>query len=648
MKTPRHFGFLVAWMVLLATSSAFAQTDGTSLITNPSFETGDYTGWTWNGWTGGWQTVNNDGGTTKDGNFIAGHWNNNIADVECSQTITGLADGYYMVTALATVSNERLTNQRLFANNKSVLYGEATAAPYTPANLAILAATETYSFAGYPTVSTENGPFKVLSVMSQVTNGSLTFGFRFSGKGTAMGYDFSYSTKGDAGFFKFDKFTLTEVSNVATLKSIVLSTGALNKTFSSDTLSYSAILPVGTTSVTPTALASIDGATVTGVGPVDVSNGKGQSTITVTALDGSTQKTYLVNYTVLEESNDATLALITLSEGILSPVFSPVDTVYTVMLPIGVNSINVWAGANDVLATVSGSGDVTLENGYAKSTILVTAENGNKKTYTIQFEWAYLTNPSFETGDFTGWTWTGTDGYVWVGVNTDGDETKTGKNIAGTWNAIFGDIELSQTVTGLANGNYRVTADLMGSSNGASSRLTTQRLFANGKSQLFGASTDSSYSPENLAILATTEQFTFGGYQVTQNDAGPFRTLSVVAPVTDGTLVLGIRSNGSGSALGYTFPKLTGDGHGWFKVDNFTLRYEGPLASLKQTEESAVSFIVTDGKLFVRNATNFLVYDLTGRKVVEVKSNNSGNGVSLKAGIYLLKVEGQSLKVSVR
>lgn len=648
MKTPRHFGFLFTLMVLLATSTAFAQTDGTSLIVNPSFETGDYTGWTWTGWTGGWQTVNNDGGTTKDGNFIAGHWNNNIAEVECSQTITGLTDGYYVVTALATVSNERLTNQRLFANNKSVLFGEETAAPYTPANLAILAATETYSFAGYPTVSTENGPFKVLSVMSRVTNGSLTFGFRFSGKGTTAGYDFSYSTKGDAGFFKFDKFTLTEVSNVATLKSIAFSAGELSSKFASDTLSYSAMLPVGTTTVTPTAVPSIEGATVTGTGPVDVSSGKGLSTITVTALDGSTQKTYVVNYTVLKKSNDATLALITVSEGTLSPVFSPMDTVYTVSLPIGVTTINAWAGANDIKGVVTGAGDVTLINGYAKSTILVTAEDGSKKTYTIQYEWAFLTNPSFETGDFTGWTWVGTDGYVWTGVNTDGDETKTGSKIAGIWNAVFGDIELSQTVTGLANGNYRVTADLMGSSNGASSRLTTQRLFANGKSMLFGASTDSSYTPENLAILATTEQFTFGGYQVTQNDAGPFRTLSVVAPVTDGTLLLGIRSNGSGSALGYTFPKLTGDGHGWFKVDNFTLRYEGPLAGLKQTEESAVSFKVTDGNLYVRNAPNFIVYDLTGRKVADVKSNISGNGISLKAGIYLLKVKGQSLKVSVQ
>lgn len=649
MKTRRHLRILLTIAVLFPAIGMLAQTNLTNLITNPSFETGDYTGWTWTGWTGGWQNVNNDGGTTKDGNFIAGHWNNNIAEVECAQTITGLANGYYMVTALATVSNDRLTNQRLFANNKSTLYGEKTAAPYTVANLAILGGLETYSFGGYPTVSTENGPFKKLSVTKQVTDGSLTFGFRFSGKGTALGYDFSYSTKDDAGFFKFDNFTLTEVSNLATLKSLTLSEGTLRTTFSPDTLTYSSILPIGTTTVTPNAVPVVDGVSIVGAGPVNVSSGKGVSTITVTAMDGTTKKTYIINYTVLAESNENNLESIFLSVGTLSPAFSPADTVYTVYLPIGTNSVNSLATPIDILSTVTGDGVISLINGTAKSVIKVTAENGDVKNYTIQYDWAYITNPSFETGDFTGWTWFGAEGYVWMGVNNDGDETKNGINIAGVWNPAFKDVELSQTITGLANGNYRITADLMGSSNGASSRLTTQRLYANGRSMLFGASTDSSYTAENLAILGATEVYSFGGYSVTQMDNGPFRKLSVVAPVTNGTLTLGIRTNGDSSALGYKFPKLiAGDGHGWFKVDNFTMRYEGPLAALAQVNEQNATFMVSNGSLFVRNAKYFVVYNLQGVKVVDIKSNASNEGVALKPGLYIVKAEGKSFKVSVK
>ncbi|HEY6914469.1 MAG TPA: hypothetical protein VI413_07320, partial [Paludibacter sp.] len=181
-----------------------------------------------------------------------------------------------------------------------------------------------------------------------------------------------------------------------------------------------------------------------------------------------------------------------------------------------------------------------------------------------------INNPGFETGNLTGWTFTGTSGFAWAGVNTDGDATKTGSYIAGIWNSTIADVELSQSLSGLPNGNYRVTADLMGSSNATTSRLTTQRLFANAKSKLFGLST--SYSTANLGILGATEGYSFGGYSETANDKGPFLKLSVVVNVTDGNLKFGIRTNGKTSTLGYKFPNLTaGDGYGWFKVDNFTL-----------------------------------------------------------------------------
>ena len=193
-----------------------AQTSYTNLITNPSFETGTGTGWTWTGTTGyAWIGPNTDGDTTKDGKYINGLWNASIGDAECAQTITGLPAGYYKITALVTVSTNRLTNQRLFVTSdgttKSMLYGASSHTAYSTANLAILGATETYSFGGFTESAAENGPFYKLSVVKQVAGGSLTLGIRVSGKSTTKGYNFSYTTKGDAGFFKFDDFTLTEV-----------------------------------------------------------------------------------------------------------------------------------------------------------------------------------------------------------------------------------------------------------------------------------------------------------------------------------------------------------------------------------------------------------------------------------------------------
>jgi len=278
-----------------------AQTSYNSKITNPSFETGTSTGWTWTGATGyTWLGPNTDGDATKDGSYINGLWNASIGDAECSQTITGLPAGYYKVTALATVSPNRSTNQRLFVTSgaitKSTLFGASSNPAYTTANLAILGATETYSFGGYSESSLETGPFNKLSVVSQVTDGTLKIGFRVSGKSSTLGYSFTYTTKADAGFFKFDNFTLTEVSNVATLDNISLSIGILDATFNSATTTYTATIPEGVTSVTPTVVPTVAGTTVSGTGAVDVSSGSGSSIITVTALDGTTQKVYTINY----------------------------------------------------------------------------------------------------------------------------------------------------------------------------------------------------------------------------------------------------------------------------------------------------------------------------------------------------------------
>jgi len=649
MKKPKLLNFLLFFAGLLTAQLSFSQTDYTSQITNPSFETGDYTGWTWTGWTGGWQTVNNDGDATKDGTYIAGHWNSSIEDIECSQVLSALPNGYYKITALASVSTNRSSNQRLFvttaSGTKSMLYGASDNTAYSAANLAILGATETYSFGGYAESTAENGPFYKLSVVNQVTDSTLTLGFRFSGNSTTLGYDFSYSSKGDVGFFKFDNFTLTEVSSLATLDAITLSEGALDSTFDSNTFTYTASLPVGTETVTPSVVLSVEGTTVTGLDAVDVSSGSGTSTITVTALDGTTTQVYTINYTVLELSNDATLSDLTVSVGTLSPAFDPADTIYTVLLPIGTATVTATATVNDILSTVTGDGEVTLDHGRGTSAIVVTAEDGTTKSYLINYDFAYITNPSFETADTTGWSFTGADSYVWIGVNSDGDATKDGTYICGIWNSAIGDVELSQTLTGIPDGKYMITADLMGSSNSTTSRLTTQRLFAGGSSMLFGA--DTAYSAENLAILGATEVYSFGGYTETQSDTGPFRTLSVTVSVTADTLKMGVRTNGSASTLGYTFSNLTaGDGYGWFKVDNFTMTYIGIPDKLQQVNDQDITYSVIDGKLIVKNTDSFVVYNLQGMKVADVR-DNSGNGVALRSGIYIVKAIDRTFKVLV-
>lgn len=286
-------------LLILSVNQLAAQTDFTNRLINPGFETGNYNGWTWVGQTGGWTTVNNDGDITKHGNYIGGYWNTNIVDVECFQTVNNLAEGYYQVSALATISTGRTSNQRLFANNKSMLYGAATHPAYTAENLAIIAQNETYSFGGYSESPAENGPFYPLKVVVHITDGILRTGFKFSGHGSTLGFEFKHTTRTDAGFFKFDHFTLTEVSDVATLDRIDLSAGILNEAFSSNRYHYTATVPQGLSAVTPKISATVEGVQISGVKTVDLSSGSGSSEITVTALDGSTQKTYTIEYQVV-------------------------------------------------------------------------------------------------------------------------------------------------------------------------------------------------------------------------------------------------------------------------------------------------------------------------------------------------------------
>ena len=317
-KPSSCFLFIALW--LMASNALFAQTDLTSLLTNPSFETGVITGWTWTGTSGySWVGVNTDGDATKTGSYIAGTWNSTIGDVELSQTITSLPSGYYRVTAdLMGSSNSttsRLTTQRLFVNNQSELFGAAGL--YSASNLAILGATETYTFGGYSETSSDRGPFCTVAVVARVTDGQLKFGIRSNGKSTSLGYSFPNLTAGNGhGWFKVDNFTLTEVSKLSTLDNITLSVGALNELFNADSTSYTAILPVGTTTVTPTAVVSADGATVTGTEAVDVSDGSGTSTITVTSIDGTVSKIYTIHYVVLTTAKEAVTSFVTDSAGV--------------------------------------------------------------------------------------------------------------------------------------------------------------------------------------------------------------------------------------------------------------------------------------------------------------------------------------------
>ncbi len=102
--------------------------------------------------------------------------------------------------------------------------------------------------------------------------------------------------------------------------------------------------------------------------PVSISH-VGSSSITVNASTGA--------------SNDNSLADLDISPGSLSPAFSSTVTEYTAKVGENVDSIAISAPANNEKATVSVSGNDSLQIGENTITCTVTAEDGSSRTYTI-------------------------------------------------------------------------------------------------------------------------------------------------------------------------------------------------------------------------------------------------------------------------
>ena len=157
-----------------------------------------------------------------------------------------------------------------------------------------------------------------------------------------------------------------------------------------------------------------------------------------------------------------------------------------------------------------------------------------QRTVNADMTWA-ITNPNFETGDNTGWACdTGND--TKVAPQENGTYTiagTDGRYLFNTWNNGTA-MALTQTVTGIPNGTYRLTAMV------ASDANQKINLTANGVTTSIATST---------------------------NGAGSGVFPDVTCEVTDGTLGI----------------EVVGVNDVWYKADNFRLTYLGHDLTLKET-----------------------------------------------------------------
>jgi hypothetical protein len=178
-------------------------------------------------------------------------------------------------------------------------------------------------------------------------------------------------------------YTVTVIRVPPRLSSLSLSSGVLSPVFSSSKLSYQVSVGNLVSSVVTTGVAVDSTAQVVVSGGSSLVVGSNTVTVTVTAQDGASQTIY--NVTVIRAASSVSnLSGLSLSSGVLSPVFSPSTLSYQVLVGNLVSSVVTTGVAGEANASVVVSGGSSLVVGSNTVTVTVTAQDGVSQTlYTV-------------------------------------------------------------------------------------------------------------------------------------------------------------------------------------------------------------------------------------------------------------------------
>ncbi|MBF0431538.1 MAG: cadherin-like beta sandwich domain-containing protein [Fibrobacteria bacterium] len=206
---------------------------------------------------------------------------------------------------------------------------------------------------------------------------------------------------------------ITRKSNASvSLSDLSTSTGTLTPAFSSFDTSYTVTVANNDSSISLTPVATdtnmritIHGDTVLSGSPsqnIPLASGDNTVIITVSSKDGAAVKTYRVTIHRLSNAS-ASLSQLSLSNGILSPLFNPSDTLYMAAVQYNISSITFTAVTTHENATITINGTsvapgttsdpISLSTGYNIINIIITAEDGiSTRKYTISVNRPALTS----------------------------------------------------------------------------------------------------------------------------------------------------------------------------------------------------------------------------------------------------------------
>ena len=539
---------------------------------------------------GAWCGINADGTGAKDQTYIFGIWNSGIPKVELSQTIEGLENGTYTVTAAVMVgangSGSRRTTQRIFGNLNSKYFGDQS-----EYNEELLDKNEIYGFEGLtePVTDTE---LQDMSVDAFVYDGTLTFGFRTDNNIAAANRDASNGAGGD-GWFKIDNFRIVKQDFDADAALAIYDHFKAQLEESID----------GNVKIQKSIRDNVED--ILNNKTVDASSSQDEIIAAFVALKDaypavkSSADAYQKLANAIDHANEA---LDEFGNSLGANVFG--DVVMNAEEAYEDEELDE-AGIDELIAQLVAAEDEmkkqVIEPGQDITDLVVknpsfedlSAQGGNPadNAQPAPAGWNLYINGELQTGAPAGLGWCAInhgDDISAKGITDENGEPINvqyvdGTHVWGIWNGSIPEVELSQELS-LPAGTYTLTCNMMVEYQWAQNCITTQHIFANNYICMFAGEGDYEFEelPEDAQLAKTIDDagagdlklLNFAGYTCADGDP----TTSLLRPMTltfgvdeDGKVKFGFRTNGN-------IPASQADGNdagaGWFKLDNFRLNYD--------------------------------------------------------------------------
>lgn len=322
-----------------------------------------------------------------------------------------------------------------FSGNNSVYVGEnITINMYVPAGIASVGGNLVFDssyleyvsgsgvYSGYTSSINTGANYKIGGFGSNTTGQTNIFSFTFKTKrlGTTQVSLANAALSNESGKLATNVSAKTisivnPPSGNNNLRSLSTNVGGLN--FNGST-NYNISVENNVTSINVSGEVEDSTATVNGFGTKSLNYGNNVINIVVRAQNGS-EKTYTINVNRKDNrSNNNNLASLKVNGGELNPGFNKNTTSYSLSVPFKISNLNVTATPEDSKAKVSVHNTNLVAEETTDVRVVVTAENGSTKTYTIHTLRGKDPNKVLSTNNFLA-SLTLSDGLLSPGFNKE-------------------------------------------------------------------------------------------------------------------------------------------------------------------------------------------------------------------------------------